>query len=164
MIPGAGLETSLIEMTERLLLILLMLVGVSVIAGILTLPVFFGTLVYKNAWFWASEVNSGSIGKRVAAKVMRFGFPVFSLVATILSLGYFGAFDFPYRLATNLPPTKSGPTQKAIKDAYDHVMRRYGEMASPALTPDVPINWARCPDKAKELTDLYAAEMAPPPE
>jgi hypothetical protein len=49
---------------------------------------------------------------RVTAGIMRIGLPAFSLVATILSLGYFGAFDYPYRLATNLPPTKSGPTQK----------------------------------------------------
>ncbi len=162
--PGIGLETSMIEMTERLLTILLMLVGISVIAGILTLPVFFGTLVYKNAWFWASDVNSGSLIKRFFAKVMRFGFPAFSLFATIVGLGNFGAFDYPYRLATGLSPLKTGPTQRLVKDNYDEAMNAIGKIASPALPNDVAIDWARTPQTADALIALNAAELAPPAE
>jgi putative ABC transport system permease protein len=161
--PGMGLETSLVETGYALLKILLLLVGVSVVAGILTLPLFYGTLGYKVLWFWSADFTSGSVFKRVVAALMRVGLPVFSLVATIVSLGYFGAFDYPYRLATGLPPNKLGPTQAAVKTGYDKVMRRYGEIRRPALPPDVAINWTRCPETAKELTELYAKETAPPP-
>ena len=71
--PGMGLETSLIETATRLMTILTGLVGISLIAGIVTLPLFYGTLAYKLAWFWASDVTSGSAFKRVAAAGLRIG-------------------------------------------------------------------------------------------
>src|SRR5437763_7406367 len=43
-------------------------------------------------------------------------------------------------------------------------MRWYGEPRYPALPPDVSITWQRCPQAARELVELNARELAPPPE
>src|SRR5262245_47851916 len=163
MVPELGLETSLVVTDWALLNIMLFQVLVAIVAGVLTLPLFYGTLGFKVLWFRACDVTSGSALKRGLAALARVGLPAFSLVATILSLGYFGAFDYPYRLAVGLPSNKMGPTQTAVKGAYDKVMRKYGEIRRQTLPQDVAINWARCPETAKELTELYARETAPPP-
>jgi putative ABC transport system permease protein len=162
-VPGMGLETSLVEVGTVLLKWLLILVGISVLAGVLTLPVFYGALAFKVAWFWACDVTTGPTSRRILAAALRVGLPAVSLVATVLSLGYFGAFDYPYRLATGLPANKMGPAQTAVKTAYDKAMRKYAERRTPALPQDVPIQWARCPDAARELVELNARELGPPP-
>src|SRR5262245_36364490 len=123
MVPGVGMETSLIETTYELLKLLLMLVFYAIMAGILTLPLFYGALAYMIAWFWSADVTSGSLFRRIVAKVIRFGFPAFSAFATLMSLGYFGAFDWPYRLATDLSPRKLGPTQQVVKEKFDAFTR-----------------------------------------
>src|SRR5262245_32591296 len=125
--PGMGLETSLVETGAALLGILLRLVLIAIIAGVLTLPLFYGVLALKIAWFWACDVTSGRAVRRAVAAALKYGLPVLSLIATILSLGYFGAFDYPYRLTTGLPRNKIGPTQQAVKERYDGAMRWYGE-------------------------------------
>src|SRR6476659_3671594 len=160
---GMGLETSLVETGAALLGILLRLVMFAIIAGVLTLPLFYGVLALKVAWFWACDVTSGSAIRRAVAMALKFGLPALSLWATIVSLGYFGAFDYPYRLATGLPSNKLGPVQQAVKERYDKAMRWYGEFRSPALPQDVPVAWARCPDTARELVKLNADELKPPP-
>ena len=53
MMPGMGFETSLVEVGTVLLKWLLILVLISVVAAVLTLPVFYGALAFKVAWFWA---------------------------------------------------------------------------------------------------------------
>jgi len=158
-----GLETSLVETGAALLGILLRLVVIAIIAGVLTLPLFYGVLALKVAWFWACDVTSGRAVRRAAAAALKYGLPALSLVATILSLGYFGAFDYPNRLATGLPRNKMGPTQQAVKERVDKAMRWYGEFKNPALPQDVPIVWARCPETARELVKLNAEELKPPP-
>jgi putative ABC transport system permease protein len=163
MVPGMGFETSLVEVGTVLLKWLLILVGISVLAGVLTLPIFYGALAFKVAWFWACDVTTGPTSRRILAALLRVVLPAGSLVATILSLGYFGAFDYPYRLATGLPSNKMGPTQTSIKAAYDKAMRRYAEWRKPALPQDAAIQWARCPDTARELVELNTRELAPPP-
>jgi putative ABC transport system permease protein len=163
MMPGMGLETSLVEVGTVLLKWLLILVGISVLAGVLTLPIFYGALAFKVAWFWACDVTTGPTSRRILAAIVRVGFPALSLIATALSLGYFGAFDYPYRLTTGLPPNKMGPTQQSIKTAYDKAMRKYAERSTPALPQDVSVKWTRCPETAKELVELNARELAPPP-
>lgn len=162
--PGAGLETSLVETATRLMTILMGLVGFGLVAGLFTLPLFYGTLAYKLAWFWATDVTSGNAFKRSAAAVMRIGLPAFSVVATVVSLGYFGAFDYPYRLAVGLPSNKMGPVQDAVKTRYDGTTRRIGAGAFPALPQDATIDWKRAPDRARELIELWKAEAAPPPD
>jgi putative ABC transport system permease protein len=163
--PGMGLDTALVETGAALLKILLYLVLVAIVAGVLTLPLFYGVLAFKVGWFWALDVTSGSRARRALAAAVRFGLPVLSLVATVVGLGYFGAFDYPYRLATGLPPNKLGPTQTAIKSGYDRIWRAYGEARYPALPQDAPtINWARCPDAARELVELNKTALAPLPE
>src|SRR5690242_17695254 len=161
--PGMGLDTALVETGAALFRILFLLVLVAIVAGILTLPLFYGVLAVKVAWFWAWDAAAGKPAKRVVAAALRYGLPALSLFATIVSLGYFGAFDFPYRAATGLPPNKMGPAQAAIKGRYDKVMRWYGEATAPALPQDVPITWQRCPTAARELIELNARELAPPP-
>ena len=162
--PGMGLDTALVETGAALFRILFLLVLVAIVAGILTLPLFYGVLAVKVAWFWACDVTTGKTARRALAAALRYGLPVLSLFATIVSLGYFGAFDYPYRATTGLPPNKMGPTQAAIKGGYDRLMRSYGEWAYPALPQDVPITWQRCPKAARELVELNARELAPPPE
>src|SRR5262245_37927293 len=117
--PGMGLETSLVETGAALLMILLRLVMVPVIGGCLTLPLFYGVLALKVAWFWACDAITGRGLRRLVALALMFGLPALSLWATVVSLGYFGAFDYPYRLATGLPRNKTGPTQEAVKERYD---------------------------------------------
>src|SRR5262245_45339227 len=158
--PGMGMDTALVETGAALFKILFVLVLAAIIAGVFTLPLFYGVLVLKVAWFWACDVTTGRAFRRVVAAALKYGLPAISLVATILSLGYFGAFDYPYRLATGLPRNKMGPTQEAMKDRYDKVMRWYGEKRYPALPQEVPIYWARCPDAARELIDLNKNALA----
>jgi putative ABC transport system permease protein len=162
--PGMGLDTALVETGAALLKILLYLVLIAIVAGVLTLPLFYGVLAFKVGWFWSLDVTSGSPARRIRAAVVKFGLPALSIFATVLSLGYFGAFDYPYRLATGLPPNKLGPTQTAIKSAYDRVMRSYGEARYPALPQEVEIKWARCPDAARELVTLNRDALKGPPE
>jgi putative ABC transport system permease protein len=164
MIPGAGMETSLIETTYELLKLLLMLVFYAITAGIITLPLFYGVLAYIIAWFWSADVTSGSVFRKVVARVIRIGFPALSAFATILSLGYFGAFDWPYRLATDLSPRKLGPTQQVFKEKFDAFTRVVAGRQSSVLPQDVKINWLRCPDRAKELVALNDEELKPPPD
>lgn len=161
--PGMGLDTALVETGAALFRILFVLVLAAIVAGVMTLPIFFGVLAVKVAWFWACDVNEGNARRRVMAAALRYGLPAFSLFATVLSLGYFGAFDYPYRLATGLPRNKTGPTQEAIKGRYDRAVRAVAEVRRPALPPDVPIRWERCPAAARELVELNAKELAPPP-
>ena len=139
MIPGSGFETSMAEAAYALLKILLFLVGIAVVAGICTLPIFFGVLAYKVSWFWASDVTSGSRWRRGLAAVCRIGLPAFSLFATLLTLGYFGAFDWPGRLVGAVKRNKPGPMQALVKSAYDDLTRvsRSSHFAGPA---------ARCGD------------------
>jgi putative ABC transport system permease protein len=162
--PGMGLETSLIETGYALLLMLFFLVVIAVIAGILTLPIFYGALGYKVAWFWASDVTAGARFHRAIATAVRFGFPAFSLFATLLTMGYFGAFDWPARLTGAVPKYKAGPVQTAVKGGFDGMTRRIGELFKPALPQDATIDFARCPDKAKELVELWESEQQPPPD
>jgi putative ABC transport system permease protein len=162
--PGMGLDTALVETGAALFRILFLLVLVAIVAGILTLPLFYGILAVKVAWFWACDVTSGKTLRRIVAAALRYGLPALSLFATIVSLGYFGAFDYPYRAATGLPPNKMGPTQAMIKGRYDKVMRAYGETRFPALPQEVAITWQRCPQTARELVELNTRELAPPPE
>jgi putative ABC transport system permease protein len=161
--PGMGLDTALVETGAALFKILFGLVVAAIIAGIVTLPIFYGVLAIKVAWFWACDVTSGSAARRILAAVVRVGFPAFSVFATVMSLGYFGAFDYPYRVFTGLPPNKIGPTQSAIKDRFDKAVRVYAEVRRPALRQDVPIVWPRCHDAARELVELNAREFAAPP-
>lgn len=160
--PGMGIETSLIETTTTLLTMLAVLVGVAVVAGILTLPIFYGVLSYIVSWFWSGDSPQGSVFKRGFAAGLRVTAPLLSLGATLLSLGYFGAFDWPYRLATNLPATKMGPTQSAVKTQFDGVTRQMFEKAMPVLRQDAKIDWKRCPAKAKELIEIWDNAMKPP--
>ena len=112
--PGMGFETSLVETGYALLVILLVLVVIAVIAGIVTLPIFYGALGVKVAWFWASRQSNRDRPSSAASPTrLRFGLPAFSLFATLLSLGYFGAFDWPGRLVGGLPQFKAGPIQAA---------------------------------------------------
>src|SRR3954452_4527384 len=141
--PGMGLDTALVETTTALLGVLLRLLAAAPFSGLLTLPLFYGILAIKVAWFWACDVTSGRLLRRVLAAALKYGLPAFSLFATVLSLGYFGAFDYPNRLVTGLPPNKLGPTQTFFKDRFDRVVRWYGEKRYPALPPDVPIRWDR---------------------
>lgn len=163
MMPGAGLETSMVEATYALLIILLILVGVAVVAGILTLPIFFGALAYKVSWFWAADVTVGSKSRRILAATCRIGLPAFSIFATFLTFGYFGVFDWPDRLFGSVTGNKPGPTQSVIKNAYDARIRAMASKASPELPNGVSINWTRCPEQAEELIDLWNAETQPPP-
>src|SRR5262249_33647346 len=139
--PNMGMDTALVETGAALFKILFILVFVAIIAGVLTLPLFYGVLALKVAWFWACDVTTGRVSRRILAAVLKFGLLALSLWATILSRGYFGAFDYPYRLATGLPRNKMGPTQQSVKERYDQAMRWYGEWRSPALPQDVPIYW-----------------------
>src|SRR5262245_7609895 len=125
--PGMGLDTALVETGAALLKILLYLVLAAIVAGVLTLPLFYGVLAYKVGWFWSLDVTSGSRVRRIRAAIVKYGFPALSIVAMVLSLGYFGAFDVPERLLTGLPRAKAGRTQIAIKGEYDRVLRAYGE-------------------------------------
>ena len=159
-----GLDTALVETAAALFKILFYLVLAAILAGVFTLPLFYGVLAVKVAWFWALDVSSGGAPRRAVAAALRYGLPAFSLFATVLSLGYFGAFDFPYRLATGLPSNKTGPTQAAIKDRYDGLLRSVGRVAVPALPADVPIAWHRCPDAARELIELNATSQPSPPQ
>lgn len=152
----------MVEAAYALLTILLMLVVVAVIAGVLTLPIFFGVLAYKVSWFWASDVTSGPRFRRGLAAFCRIGLPAFSLFATVLTMGYFGAFDWPARMIGGTKGNKPGPTQSLVKDAYDKLTRAVVRMKSPALPHDVEIDWARCPDTAKELVDLWNEKQKPP--
>jgi putative ABC transport system permease protein len=161
--PGMGLDTALVETGAALFKILFGLVVAAIVAGILTLPLFYGVLAIKVAWFWACDVTSGSWARRALAALLKYGLPAFSIFATVLSLGYFGAFDMPYRLFTGLPSNKMGPAQIAIKGRFDRAVRGYAEARQPALTPDVPIFWNRCPAAARELVALNAREFTPPP-
>ena len=115
MIPSSGMETSLVETAYALLTILLLLVIFAVIAGVMTLPIFFGVLAYKVSWFWASDVTSGSRRKRGLAAFCRVGLPAFSLFATLMSFGYFGVFDWPARLVGGVTGNKPGPTQTVFR-------------------------------------------------
>jgi putative ABC transport system permease protein len=161
--PGMGLDTALVETASALFKILFGLVVAAIVAGILTLPLFYGILAIKVAWFWACDVTSGRLVRRVLAAALKYGLPAFSLFATVLSLGYFGAFDYPNRLVTGLPPNKLGPTQTFFKDRFDRAVRKYAEVRQPALPQEVPIFWARCPAAARELVALNDRELAPPP-
>ncbi|MSR52277.1 MAG: ABC transporter permease [Gemmataceae bacterium] len=162
--PGMGLETSLVEATYQLMLLLIILVICAVFAGILTLPIFYGALGYKVIWFWAAD-SSGNRGfSKILSSFCRVFPPAFSIFATLVSLGYFGAFDWPGRLVGTVKGYKPGPTQSAVKEIFDGFTRRIGEKAAPSLTQDVQIDWARCPDKAQELVDLWDEEQAPPPD
>ena len=107
--PGMGLDTALVETGAALFRILFGLVLAAIIAGILTLPLFYGVLAVKVAWFWACDVTSGRPARRALAAAVKYGLPAFSLFATVLSLGYFGAFDMPERLFTGLPPSSVAP-------------------------------------------------------
>jgi putative ABC transport system permease protein len=159
--PGSGFETSLVEAAYALLMILLLLVMVAVFAGILTLPIFFGTLAYKVGYFWAADVTSGSRLRRWLAAAYRVGFPAFSIFATVLSFGYFGVFDWPDRVIGGKSVAKIGPTQEVIKNAFDEQTRKFAEGASPAL-PETVINWRRCPNQARQLIEIWNKEMEPP--
>ncbi|HJZ94276.1 MAG TPA: hypothetical protein VKE40_25650, partial [Gemmataceae bacterium] len=161
MMPGMGMETSLIETSYALLMLLLFLVFVAVIAGFVNLPVFFGALVYKISWFRAADVSSPNLLQRLLGAAGTFGLPAFSFLATVLSLGYFGAFDWPARLVGAVKGNKPGPVQAAVKGAFDDFTKRVGERAAPALPQDVKINWHRCPDKARELVELWEREQQP---
>jgi putative ABC transport system permease protein len=161
--PGAGLETSMVEAAYALLMILLLLVVIAVVAGIFTLPIFFGALAYKVSWFWAADVTSGSRARRGVAAICRIGIPAFSLFATLLTLGYFGFFDWPDRLIAGARGNKPGPTQAFAKNNYDNLTRKIASRGSPALPTDVEINWKKCPDRAQELVDLWNALQIPPP-
>lgn len=161
--PGMGLDTALVETGAALFKILFYLVAAAIIAGILTLPLFYGVLAVKVAWFWACDVTAGGPARRALAAGLRYGLPAASLFATVVSLGYFGAFDFPYRLVSGLPSNKAGPAQVAVKEAVDRSVRRYAEVRSPALPADVPIQWARCPAAARELIALNKEAFTAPP-
>jgi putative ABC transport system permease protein len=186
--PGMGLETSLVELGSALLGILLRLVLVAIVAGVLTLPLFYGVLAVMVSWFWASEVKEGSRVRRVFAALLRVGLPLFSLNATILSLGYFGAFDWPGRMLGEVKGYKPGPATTVFRDGYagylyskheypvppapswwlpdcgfDGVTRKAGTLAAPALPQDVKIDWTDCPNAARELVKLNADELKPPP-
>lgn len=160
--PSTGLETSMLEAAYALMMILLLLVVVAVVAGVVTLPIFFGALAYKVSWFWAADVTSGSKFRRVLAAVCRVGLPGFSIFATILSFGYFGVFDWPSRLAGSTTGRQMGPMQSAIKGRYDDLTRRIAGVAAPELPSNVAINWKKCPDKARELIEVWDTEMQPP--
>jgi putative ABC transport system permease protein len=187
--PGMGLETSLVELGAALMGILLRLVLVAILAGVFTLPLFYGVLAIKVAWFWACEVNSGSRARRLIAGLIKFGFPLFSLNATVLTFGYFGAFDWPGRIVGTVSGSKAGRFQTIFKDGYvgylfakqeyptppepslwlpdcgfDGVTRKLGQSARPALPQDVKIDWTACPTAARELIKLNADELVPPPE
>src|SRR3954471_18951470 len=125
--PGMGLDTALVETTTALLGVLLRLGAAAIFAALLTLPLFYGILAIKVAWFWACDVTSGRLARRVLAASVKYGLPAFSLFATVASLGYFGAFDYPERLFTGLPSSKMGRTQVAIKDRFDRSVRKYAE-------------------------------------
>jgi putative ABC transport system permease protein len=155
MAPGAGLETSLLETGYALLMLLVLLVVIAVIAGIVTLPIFFGALAYKIAWFWSADGGTGPAWKRVLAGACRFGLPAFSLFATLITCGYFGAFDWPARLVGSVESNKSGPIQKQVRGTVDRITNRLATQTAPALPQDVEIQWARRPDKARELVELW---------
>ena len=146
--PGMGLDTALVETGAALFKILFGLVVAAIFAGILTLPLFYGILAIKVAWFWACDVTSGRLARRSPGRRPQVRAAAFSLFATVLSLGYFGAFDYPNRLVTGLPSNKLGPTQAFFKDRFDRAVRKYAEVRHPALPQDVPILWARCPAAA----------------
>jgi putative ABC transport system permease protein len=162
--PGTGLETSLLETGYALLMLLLMLVLIAVVAGIITLPIFYGALAYKVAWFWSSDGGTGPAWRRALAGACRFGLPAFSLFATVLTFGYFGAFDWPARLVGAAEPNKPGQVQKQVRGAFDGLTNRLAEKTAPALPQDGQINWFRRPDKARELVELWDRENQPPPD
>ena len=61
--PGMGLDTALVETGAALFQILFDLVVAAIVAGILTLPLFYGVLAVKVAWFWACDVTSGGTAR-----------------------------------------------------------------------------------------------------
>jgi putative ABC transport system permease protein len=163
MMPGMGMETSLVEASYALMWILLALVGIALLAGIFTLPIFYGALGYQVLWFRAGDASSGSRWRRNLVATLRDAMPLFSLFATMLTLSYFGAFDWPMRITGAIPPQQVGPMQRTVKNTFDEITRGLGERSNPSLPTEVKINWARRPDKAKELVELWNAEQAKKP-
>jgi putative ABC transport system permease protein len=184
--PGAGFETSLLEASFVLFKILMVLVFIAIVAAVVTLPIFYGALGYKVGWLWAADsTTTGSFPRRLWAKFCRFAMPLASLLATIISLGYFGAYDWPARMVGSVTGYGPGPTQKLFKfgingaqateesvkptpsiihSGFDGSTRWLASKLAPELPQNVKINWARCPDEAYEIIEIWDEGIIPPPE
>ena len=148
--PGMSFEFSLGEAALQLLRILAYLIALGLIMGLFTLPIFYLTLLYKVVWFWSAEERSDKSLLTLLAKVCWVGFPVASLLATVISFGYFGVFDVFEKLA----PGQKGTTQTAFETKYDDITRKVGEQLVSKYPEGTTIDWKLNPNGGRELLEL----------
>ncbi|WP_020472257.1 ABC transporter permease [Zavarzinella formosa] len=139
--PGMSLEFSLGQAALALLTILGILVGAGLFMGLLTLPIFFASMFYKNLWFWAAEERTGKILRRSFAQAVWTGFPAISLFSTVITFGYFGVFD----IFEKLPLGKKGTTQTLFEGKYDDLTRKAGEKIIWRYPEGTAVEWKRDP-------------------
>jgi putative ABC transport system permease protein len=92
-------DTSLFEASLILVKFLLLLALGSIVAGLFNLPMFLGVLKSSSLWFWSLEETrraspTTARWKRFLAPIYLIGFPIVSVAATLICLGYFGGLDF----------------------------------------------------------------------
>lgn len=148
--PGASFEFSLGEAALYLLIILAFLVMAGLAMGVITLPIFFASMFYKNAWFWAAEERFGKPSRRLVANAIWAGFPVVSFLAMFISFGYFGVYDIFQKLA----PGEKGSSQKVFEGKFDEITRRFGEKLVFKYPEDTVIDWKLDPDAGRTLLTM----------
>jgi putative ABC transport system permease protein len=125
--PYAGyFDTSLLEAAWFLVQVLFVISIVALVAGLLTLPLFYLVLGTVRAWFWGMDERGGHTPvRRAAAFAARWLVPAASFAATYFFAGYFGLFD----IFSSGPPD----VKLAFRARYDHTTRSLAEkMAGPA--------------------------------
>ncbi len=148
--PGMSLELSLGQAAFYLLLILGTLVGVGLIAGFVTLPMFFASMLYKNAWFWAADGRTSGGFKKALSTAVWVGFPAISLTATLVSFGYFGVFD----IFQKRPVGARGAAQEIFASKYDDLTRQAGEKMVWRFPEGTAIDWQDRPADGAELLEM----------
>lgn len=150
MMPGMTLEFSLIQATTSLLLILGGLVIVSLIMGVVTLPIFYSSLLYKVGWFWASEERTARTKMTPIYLAVRFGFPLMSFAASAFCMCYFGLFD----LFEKRPLGKKGSVEEAFQTKYDQITRSMLEKVVSRYPDGTTIDWSKHPVTARSVLTL----------
>jgi putative ABC transport system permease protein len=127
MMPGY-FDTSLFEAGLFFGIMLLKAGIAAIIAGMLTLPIFFLVIGILRSWFWALDAREGSdhtfgwksVVPAGGALLLRWGIPIVSFAATLFLAGYFGLFD----MASSAEKPEN---QRVFRDRYEKVTHSVAE-------------------------------------
>ncbi|MEZ6143357.1 MAG: ABC transporter permease [Zavarzinella sp.] len=143
----------LYEATGQVTKLMLTFTLVAFIVALLTLPIFLIKLAFLRSWFWAAEARREG---KIRAHIIYVLFPIFSLAATIISLGYFGGFD----IFQKRPYGTKGSIQRTIEAKYNDKTRGVLEKMVPRFPDQYQIDWSTTPDLARGL--IAQEDLAPP--